>query len=195
MNYLAHLALAGSRQQHRIGGFLGDFVKGPLQGRFAPDIEVGIRQHRAIDAHTDRDPAITHCRLMLGTQHRRYSGIAIDILFDHFLARHWCRFYQQAFDHFCEACYQDLQTHQHLMPANAQQFVERMQQHRILHSYYHRKTVSLAIERTAQRLRHGAPLLNTIPALENAYPELEQAFIALYPELQIRASNLLNLSP
>ncbi|WP_426415660.1 ACP phosphodiesterase [Aestuariirhabdus sp. LZHN29] len=184
MNYLAHLALAGALEDHRIGSFLGDFVKGPLRGKYAPAIEAGIRQHRAIDAHTDRDTEITQCRLLLGKEHRRYSGIAVDILFDHLLARHWDRLYNEAFETFCERCYEELQSHQHLMPENAQRFVTRMRAHRILHSYYHRGTVQLALERTAPRVRQGKRLLALLPAIDARYNELDEAFVSIYPKLQ-----------
>ncbi|RRJ82461.1 ACP phosphodiesterase [Aestuariirhabdus litorea] len=191
MNYLAHLALAGAQEKHRIGAFLGDFVKGPLRGEYDAGIEAGIRQHRAIDAHSDQDDQFTRCRLLLGKQHRRYSGIAIDILFDHLLARHWERFYAIDFNDFCERSYRELLAHKPLMPERARHFAERMQEHQILHSYYHRETLSLAINRTALRLREGDRLVALITPLETHYQALDREFLKLYPQLQSLASRLL----
>ncbi|HCL75136.1 MAG TPA: ACP phosphodiesterase, partial [Pseudomonas sp.] len=43
MNYLAHLHLGGPRPADMLGSLYGDFVKGPLQGRWPTGIEAGIR--------------------------------------------------------------------------------------------------------------------------------------------------------
>ena len=88
MNFLAHILLSGSRSDMQIGGFLGDFVKGPLRGEFPPEIEAGIQLHRSIDAHTDSLPALQALRALLPLEWRRYNGILSDVLYDHFLARH-----------------------------------------------------------------------------------------------------------
>ena len=39
MNYLAHIALAGDNPEYQVGGLLGDFVRGPLIGKYSPAIE------------------------------------------------------------------------------------------------------------------------------------------------------------
>ena len=43
MNYLAHLHLGGDAPAELLGSLYGDFVKGPLQGRFSPPLEAAIR--------------------------------------------------------------------------------------------------------------------------------------------------------
>ena len=58
MNYLAHFALAGPETGLLVGGFLGDYIKGRLENRFSPEIERGIRLHRAIDQYTDSHPVV-----------------------------------------------------------------------------------------------------------------------------------------
>lgn len=50
MNYLAHLYLAPDDDESLLGNLMGDFVKGPLDGRFSPGIAAGIRLHRHIDS-------------------------------------------------------------------------------------------------------------------------------------------------
>ena len=62
MNYLAHLHLGGPAPAQLLGSLYGDFVKGPLAGRYAADIEAAIRLHRRIDVFTDAHPAVLAAR-------------------------------------------------------------------------------------------------------------------------------------
>ncbi|MDT8422614.1 MAG: hypothetical protein RQ724_02450 [Desulfuromonadales bacterium] len=46
MNYLVPLYLACPTAADRLGSLLGDYVKGPLGGRYSPEITAGIVRHR-----------------------------------------------------------------------------------------------------------------------------------------------------
>ncbi len=89
MNYLAHLHLGGHRPAQLLGSLYGDFVKGPLSGRFPAELEAAIRLHRSIDAFTDSHPLIKASIARFPSQRRRYAGIMLDVFFDHCLARDW----------------------------------------------------------------------------------------------------------
>ena len=80
MNFLAHFHLAWPDEGLITGGLEGDYIKGPLHGALPPQIERGIRLHRAIDAYTDGHPLIQQLRRDLPPGLRRYAGILIDLL-------------------------------------------------------------------------------------------------------------------
>ena len=58
MNFLAHTLFAGDAGADRIGGLLGDFVKGLLPAGLPPDLASGVALHRAIDGFADRHPGV-----------------------------------------------------------------------------------------------------------------------------------------
>jgi acyl carrier protein phosphodiesterase len=89
MNYLAHLHLGGQRPGQLLGSLYGDFVKGRLQGQFAPEVEAAIQLHRRIDVFTDRHPLVDIALGRFSDTRRRYAGIVLDVFFDHCLARDW----------------------------------------------------------------------------------------------------------
>jgi acyl carrier protein phosphodiesterase len=90
MNFLAHLVLAGDDESLRMGAMLGDFVRGRDQlERYSEDIRLGILLHRHIDGYTDTLPDIVNLRRKFRIPFRRYSGIVIDLAFDHELAKRW----------------------------------------------------------------------------------------------------------
>jgi len=104
MNYLAHLALIPTSCRDRedalrIGNLLGDFIKGTessLRLQFPVDLVDGIKLHRAIDKFTDAHPSFLESKQLLAPERRRYAGIVLDIIYDHFLSIHW-KTYQTPF--------------------------------------------------------------------------------------------------
>jgi len=56
MNYLAHIYLADSNDESRLGNFLGDFVNKSLENDFEHAIRNGIFMHRKLDSFTDSNP-------------------------------------------------------------------------------------------------------------------------------------------
>jgi len=95
MNYLAHLHLGGQRPGQLLGSLYGDFVKGRLQGQFAPEVEAAIQLHRRIDVFTDRHPLVDVALGRFSDTRRRYAGIVLDVFFDHCLARDWALYADQ----------------------------------------------------------------------------------------------------
>lgn len=92
MNYLAHAVLAGPDPLLRLGGLMGDFVKGPLRpapAHLPERLTQGLRLHRAIDAYAETHPAFRASRARVSPERRRVAGIMVDLFYDHFLARGW----------------------------------------------------------------------------------------------------------
>ena len=42
MNFLAHALLAGDAATDRVGGLMGDFIKGPLPAQLPPALAAGV---------------------------------------------------------------------------------------------------------------------------------------------------------
>ncbi len=105
MNYLAHLLLAGDGDDARLGSVLGDFVKGDPAGRFDAGICEGIFQRRRIDRYTDAHQVTIQSRARFSQQRRRFSGVIVDVCWDHFLSRHWHRFSSRDRASFIEEAY------------------------------------------------------------------------------------------
>lgn len=92
MNYLAHLYLSGNDNDIKIGNFIADHVKGKSVFRFSERIQQGIRLHRLIDKYTDEHPVVRQGIDRIKPRHGRYSGVAVDMYYDHFLAANWDKF-------------------------------------------------------------------------------------------------------
>lgn len=92
MNYIAHLHLAQHTKTSLVGNFLGDFIKGSALDDLPLDLQHGVRLHRQIDTYTDTHPVVLALKQQFPKSIRRYSGIVLDIYFDHLLMQHWQQF-------------------------------------------------------------------------------------------------------
>ena len=185
MNYLAHLHLAEPTPESCLGNLLGDFVKGyPWDDRYPEAVWRGIVEHRFVDAYTDRHPRWKRSREILPVELRRFAGIVVDIYYDYFLHRHWDRFSpEEKLEAFVERVTGDLWTARDLAPPVARGAIGKMIKQGWLYEY-----ASLdGIDRTLVRVRSRAPYLEPVFAasgrLRDRLPELEEDFLAFYPDL------------
>ncbi len=67
----------------------GDFVKGRYLSKFEDKVQQGILLHREIDHYIDHHPAVLDLLHQLYPQLPKIAGIAVDLYFDHLLAKNW----------------------------------------------------------------------------------------------------------
>jgi acyl carrier protein phosphodiesterase len=89
VNFLAHLWLTDRAGLPLAGAILGDVLRGPLPPAMPAPLARSVMLHRQVDAHTDRHPRVVAARSGFPQGARRYSGILLDLLFDHVLAGDW----------------------------------------------------------------------------------------------------------
>ncbi len=170
MNFLAHLWLAGDAEGDRLGAVAGDFVKGALPGNLPADIAAGVALHRAIDSFADRHPAFHASRARVGSKHRRFAGVMVDMFYDHFLAARWAEFHTgEALHDFAARQYALLAAHHHRLPARANDVIERMASYDWLTSYREVDTIVRALDRIAGRLSRPKLFLGCGAALRDDY--------------------------
>ena len=89
MNFLAHIYLSGDNDEIRFGNFIGDWIKGKKYQKYPEDIKKGILLHREIDSYTDSHPVVHQSIVRMRPAYGKYAGVAVDILYDHFLTVNW----------------------------------------------------------------------------------------------------------
>jgi len=95
MNFLAHAYLSGTDPKILIGNLIGDFVKGKQMDAYSEQLKNGIQLHREIDHYTDHHNVTLKSKKRLRSQFRHYSGVIVDMFYDHFLAFHWNKYPQK----------------------------------------------------------------------------------------------------
>lgn len=186
MNYLAHLHLGGDTPEQLLGSLYGDFVKGPLAGRYPAGIEAAIQQHRRIDAFTDRHPLIEQARARFPAERRRTSGILLDLFFDHCLARDWTVFADEPLGQFTARVYRVLAAQPEL-PERLASIAPRMAAQDWLGSYTDFAVLEQVLLGMSRRLSRPQMLAGAMAELERLYEPLSRDFREFYPQLQVFA--------
>lgn len=187
MNYLAHVFLARHSDAAMLGAMLGDFVFGRAAlADWPPQVRLEILVHRRIDRHTDTHPAVSALRGHFPDGRRRYAGIALDVFFDHCLARDWPQWCDEPLDSLTARFHGVLLAalDEPALPARLRAIAPRLVGHGWLASYAGRGNVDLAVRRIATRLsRHGDRLVACLDDLRAHEAEAEAAFARLMPDL------------
>ena len=189
MNYLAHLHLGGSQPCALLGSLYGDFVKGPLDGRWPAGIEAGIRLHRQIDAYTDSHPLVLQAKQRFPGERRRYAGILIDLFFDHCLAMHWRAYADEPLQRFTARVYQTLREEEAHLPGKLALIAPRMAAQDWLGSYRDFSTMEQVVAAMSRRLSRPEGLAGGALELERLYEPLQRDFHDFYPQLQAFAKS------
>ncbi|MCU0869781.1 MAG: ACP phosphodiesterase [Burkholderiales bacterium] len=199
MNWLAHVVLAPPGPHGWTGAVLGDFVKGApdAHGWPAPVIDA-IRQHRAIDTFTDAHPEVRAARARFGPGARRWSGVLLDLWFDHCLARDWARWQPAAvplpqFTAQVNAALADT-----ALPDLPERFV-RMRPHLIRDDWMAAAAtpdgLRVAVERMAGRLADPRGLRAAYAQAQTLAAVLDVHFAQFWPALSAQAPHLGRCGP
>ena len=188
MNYLAHLHLGGQRPGQLLGSLYGDFVKGRLQGQFAPDIEGAIQLHRSIDVFTDRHPLVDVALSRFSLTRRRYAGIVLDVFFDHCLARDWRLYADQPLELFTSDVYRVLSSERQL-PERLAKIAPHMVANDWLGSYQEFEVLEQVLRGISRRLTRPEELAAAMQELRRLYEPVSEDFRLFYPQLQDFARN------
>jgi len=185
MNFLAHLYLSRNRTKIMVGNFIGDFVKGRnLNDRYEPEIVSGIEMHRAIDHFTDHHPMVSQSKDRLRPKYRHYSGVIVDVFYDHFLARNWNQYHDQLLPDFARGTYAIIQQHNAILPNEVRQMLPYMIQGNWLVNYARVEGINRALSGMASRTPYKSMMEEATVDLEASYEEFKKEFATFFPILQ-----------
>lgn len=190
MNHLAHVFLAPDSPEARVGSILGDFARGLEVSALPGLVQLGVRHHRAVDSYTDRHPEVLASKAVFSLERRRFAGVALDILYDHYLLRHWQRFSHTDRDIFIDQIYTELQCYEHLMPTKMVRVTRRMVEHDWFGAYRDLTSIGYALDRVAGRIRFANRFTGMIEEIRANDQELEIRFLKFFSDLQNFAGDI-----
>jgi acyl carrier protein phosphodiesterase len=183
MNYLAHLFLSPTNDLVKIGNLAGDFIKGVDTTLLPDEIQHGIILHQAIDKFTDSHSIVTQSKQRISPSYRRFSGVLIDIFYDHFLTKHWQTYSNIQLVDFTQNIYTLLATHHAVLPPRLQQIVPMMRSEDWLTSYQTVSGIEQTLKRLQTRLKYDFTLITAIDELTCQYDDFEHDFRLFFPDI------------
>ena len=185
MNFLAHLCLANGDSGLMLGGLFGDFVRGRRALRAFPEpVRQGIVLHRYIDKCTDRSPVIKKLRPMFSREFRRYSGIIIDLAFDHELAVNWWRYMPGSLERFDMEVRDLLRDNPEFVPEKLTDFMHYADRNGLFSAYREVEVILKALTGIGTRLSRPNPLHRVSEIWPEMAEEFKPAFRQFFPQIQ-----------
>jgi len=180
---LAHLFLAQPNADSHFGNLLGDFGGKLYSKQVTSAVQYGLENHYLVDKFTDSHIAVKHAKAYFSPQRRRFAGIALDVLFDHFLIRHWSQFSEVSLAQFKQNSYALLNENISFMPNRMQHVVTTMTKNDWFKEYETIEGIGSALDNIAKRVRFTNQFSGSIEDIHRNYAELEAVFLTFFPEL------------
>lgn len=188
MNFLAHLHLAHLADSSLPGNLLADFVRGNPENLYAPAVVDGIYMHRRIDVMTDNLPEVKIAREGFRAQTRRVAPITLDVMWDHFISRHWAQLSPDfSLEDFVRYAHSQVAT---ILPESPPRFVNLnnyLWSERWLERYREMSFIQNVLNGMANRRPRLDALRDSWQDLDANYAELESLFWQFYPRMMEQA--------
>lgn len=191
MNFLAHIYLSGDNDLITIGNFIADGIKGKDYKKFSKEFQIGILLHRHIDTFTDAHETVRLSTKRLHEKYGHYSGVIVDILYDHFLAKNWHLYSDIPLNDYVENFYNSLEEHYDLLPMVIQKMMPYMLGDNWLVSYASIDGISKVLEGMNRRTKNRSGMHEAVNELELFYTEFETEFMSFFDELIISSKQKL----
>lgn len=189
MNFLFHMLLSGDDDQLLVGNFMGDFVKGPLQGRFPERIRQGVDLHRHIDSYAEHHPLFRRSRGRIDPAYGLYRGILVDMFYDHLLVNDWGHWSEEPFADFLLRTRRVVESYRHVIPEAMLPLLPVIFDE-LLPSYGTVGGIARALARLSRRVGRPNPLAGGAEELVRLRGDLQDDFDIFTTEIIRHASRL-----
>jgi acyl carrier protein phosphodiesterase len=183
LNYLAHIYLSGSNEEILVGNFIGDYVKGFELGRYSEVMRQGIMLHRHIDSFTDTNMIVKRSKMRLVERYRKYSGIIIDIFYDHFLLNSWHVYSNKPIDDYILNVHDILCQHLDVLPEGVRLFLPSFIKNNWIQKYSTVEGIEDILHRMSNHTTLPEETEFAIKVLREDYNEFAEEFKAFFPSI------------
>lgn len=183
MNFLAHAYLSFHDPELLTGNMMADFVRGRQILSFGPGIRQGIRLHRDIDTFTDHHAETRKAAGYLREACGRYSGVFVDVIYDHFLALDPRFFNPATLAAFSRETYRTLAGYEPVFPPRFARVFHYMRSQDWLTGYGETEKVGFAFQGIYRRAAYLPESDGALRALERHYDALRTCAYAFLPDV------------
>lgn len=184
MNFLAHIYLSYGHEKLMLGNFIGDFVKGNQLQDFEEGIKKGIILHRLIDEYTDKHEIVQQSKNRLRPKYRHYSGVIVDVYYDHFLSKDWLKYHDTPLKEFTITTYNQIKKYETVLPKGAAYMLPYMMKNNWLLNYGEIEGISKALNGMSRRTTFDSKMNESIAELEHYYSEFQREFDDFFIDLR-----------
>ena len=184
MNFLAHAFLSGNDEDMLIGNFIADAVKGNHMERLRNGIQKGVLLHREIDAYTDQHPVFIRSKQRIDKEYGKFSGVIIDIYYDHFLAANWVEYSDKDLSEFALHVYRLMLQNYSLLPPRSKRILPYMVIHNWLVGYSRLPDLQWVFNGMSRRSqKYDSGMEGAVESLKRDYEAFGDDFREFFPDM------------
>jgi acyl carrier protein phosphodiesterase len=184
MNYLAHAYLSNNNVDLLVGNFIADHVRGNQFDHLSKGIIEGIKLHRRIDTYTDAHPLFKQSKRAFYDGYEKYSGILVDIYFDHLLAKDFGKHAPIDLSQFSKNVYQVYCEHEKYLPESSSRFLAYVIKNNIYQAYGTKEGIAQVLYHLSHRIGHKVPLHESTRLFEDNITMLQANFDEFIKDLK-----------
>jgi acyl carrier protein phosphodiesterase len=183
LNFLAHIYLSSDDDLLKIGNFMADSIRGHSYLDYPLPIQKGILLHRAIDTFTDSHPIYRKSKHRLHDKYGHYSGVIMDIVYDHYLAKNWSQYSTVPLEEYASNFYQLLQERHDILTEKIKKILPYMIARNWLVSYASLDGLEKILFQMDYKTHHRVHMQEAIVEVKEYYSDFESEFFLFFEEL------------
>ena len=187
MNFLAHIYLSFNDDEITIGNFIADSIRGNKYKHLPERVQKGIFLHRAIDTFTDAHPIVRKSTKRLHENYSHYSGIIVDIFYDHYLAKNWNVYSDVSLANYVDDFYTLLEENYDILPDGVKRMMPYMIADNWIYNYSKMEGITRVLDGMNRRTKNKSKMNFAILDLEKHYDAFEKEFTLFFDELIVFA--------
>jgi len=163
---------------------MADSIKGKTYLDMHPKIQRGVLLHREIDSFTDNHPIFRKSKHRLHQDFGHYSGVLVDLYYDHFLAKNFNQFSAESLNVFVQKFYLSLKTNFELLTPKIQNLMHYMISQNWLENYQTLEGIETIMIQMDYRTQNQSNMRFGIKNLRKDYPLYENEFFEFFQIIQ-----------
>jgi acyl carrier protein phosphodiesterase len=162
---------------------MADGIRGNDYLQFPDEVKKGIILHRHIDTFTDANPIYRKSKHRLHEKYGHYSGVIMDIVYDHFLAKNWSTYSNEKLEDYAATFYKSLQDNYKILTPKTQNLLPYMIERNWLVRYETIAGLEMILFQMDYRTKHRVNMQEAVVELQKYYTEFEEEFRLFFEEL------------
>ncbi len=168
-----------------LANLFGDFVKGSKFQHFSSKIQEGIVLHRAIDTYIDSHKDVMDLKLMLYQDLPKVAGVAVDLFFDHLLAKTWEMHHVQEYQTFLNDFYHHISEIDNDLTSDFKQFISIFRERKWLNHY----PTSFGLAKSCEGVSKRISFINKLAEAPEIFYKREKEIEAVFQQYMVDAKN------
>ncbi len=167
-----------------LGNLVADFTRKVKYRDYHPEVQKGIELHHFIDDYTDSHILVESAKSLIRSEQGKFSGVVMDIYFDHLLAKDYSHWYQESLADFAQEAYALFRRRREELPEATLHMLHYMEKGNWLYNYRSHAGLSRSLEGMSKRTRFSNKMHLAADYLREQEAELLPLFNTFYAELK-----------